>query len=86
MGGQMADTDATIREMIDKAIGVLMTLRGCSERAAFDELVVALQDIGVDPFERRGPDRSSGTSGTPMGNREADDPEQEPHTPSKDST
>ena len=49
MGGQMADTDATIREMIDKAIGVLMTLRGCSEQAAFDELVVALQDIGVDP-------------------------------------
>ena len=36
-------------------------------------------------LERRGPDRSSGTSGTPMGNREADDPEQEPHTPSKDS-
>lgn len=57
MGGQMADTDATIREMIDKALGVLMTLRGCSEQAAFDELVVALQDIGVDPSGVGGGDR-----------------------------
>jgi len=49
MGGQMTESNVTTRQMIDKALGVLMTLRGCSEQAAFDELVVALKDIGVDP-------------------------------------
>lgn len=50
VGGQMAEADVTTRQMIDKALGALMTLRGCSEQAAFDELVVALKAIGADPY------------------------------------
>lgn len=53
MGGRMTEADVTTRQVIDKALGVLMTLRGRSERAAFDELLVALKDIGRGRVRRR---------------------------------
>lgn len=39
--------DLTSRRVIDLAIGILMGLRGCSEKDAFDELVSAVHDTGV---------------------------------------
>ncbi|MCK0173567.1 MULTISPECIES: ANTAR domain-containing protein [Mycobacteriaceae] len=40
-------TDATSRRVIDIAIGILMGLRGCSERQAFDELVAVVRQTGL---------------------------------------
>lgn len=37
----------TSRRVIDLAIGVLVGLRGCSEREAFAELVAVVQHTGV---------------------------------------
>lgn len=41
--------DPASRRVIDVAIGILMGLRGCSERAAFDDLVKAVHETGVGP-------------------------------------
>jgi ANTAR domain len=35
------------RQIIDVAVGVLIGLRGCSQRGAFDELVDAVHTSGV---------------------------------------
>lgn len=40
-------TDVTSRRVIDIAIGVLVGLRGCSERQAFDELVAVVKETGL---------------------------------------
>ncbi|MGU3499695.1 ANTAR domain-containing protein [Mycobacterium sp. C31M] len=37
----------TSRREIDVAVGILVGLRGCSERAAFDELVGVVRDTGI---------------------------------------
>jgi hypothetical protein len=37
----------TSRRVIDVAIGILIGLRGCSEREAFDELVRAVHQTGI---------------------------------------
>ena len=39
--------DDTSRRVIDVAIGILVGLRGCSEREAFDELVRVVNQTGV---------------------------------------
>jgi hypothetical protein len=39
--------DDTSRRVIDVAIGILVGLRGCSEREAFDELVRAVHQTGI---------------------------------------
>ncbi|MCV7136181.1 ANTAR domain-containing protein [Mycobacterium hodleri] len=41
--------DPSSRRMIDLAIGILMGLRGCSERDAFDDLVKAVHETGIGP-------------------------------------
>ncbi|KUI27277.1 histidine kinase [Mycobacterium sp. IS-1742] len=40
-------TDVTSRRVIDVAIGILMGLRGCTERQAFDELVAVVKQTGL---------------------------------------
>jgi hypothetical protein len=40
-------TQHTSRREIDVAVGILVGLRGCSERAAFDELVGVVHDTGI---------------------------------------
>ena len=37
----------TSRQVIDVAIGILVGLRGCSERQAFDELVRVVHQTGI---------------------------------------
>ena len=39
--------DPASRRVIDVAIGILMGLRGCSERQASDDLVSAVHDTGL---------------------------------------
>jgi hypothetical protein len=39
--------DDTSRRVIDVAIGILVGLRGCSEREAFDELVRVVYQTGI---------------------------------------
>jgi hypothetical protein len=39
--------DATSRRVIDIAIGILVGLRGCTERQAFDELVAVVKQTGL---------------------------------------
>jgi hypothetical protein len=39
----------TSRLVIDVAIGVLMGLRGCSEKDAFDDRVDAVHETGIGP-------------------------------------
>lgn len=39
--------DTTSRVVIDVAIGVLVALRRCSERQAFDEIAAAVRESGV---------------------------------------
>ena len=41
--------DSASRRAIDLAIGILMGLRGCSERDAFDDLVRAVHQTGIGP-------------------------------------
>ncbi|KQY08017.1 hypothetical protein ASD37_08630 [Mycobacterium sp. Root135] len=41
--------DPSSRRMIDLATGMLMGLRGCSERDAFDDLVKAVHETGIGP-------------------------------------
>jgi hypothetical protein len=41
--------DSAPRRVIDLAIGILMGLRGCSEREAFDDLVRAVHETGIGP-------------------------------------
>ncbi|BBZ08406.1 hypothetical protein MDOR_25750 [Mycolicibacterium doricum] len=40
-------TDVTSRRVIDIAIGILVGLRGCTERQAFDELVAVVNETGL---------------------------------------
>jgi hypothetical protein len=40
-------SEDTSRRVIDVAIGILIGLRGCSEREAFDELVRVVNQTGV---------------------------------------
>jgi len=40
-------TEDTSRRVIDVAIGILVGLRGCSDREAFDELVSVVKQTGV---------------------------------------
>lgn len=40
-------TDVTSRRVIDVAIGILVGLRGCTERQAFDELVTVVKQTGL---------------------------------------
>lgn len=40
-------TDVTSRRVIDIAIGILVGLRGCTERQAFDELVTVVKQTGL---------------------------------------
>ncbi|BCI54112.1 hypothetical protein NIIDNTM18_33900 [Mycolicibacterium litorale] len=40
-------TDVTSRRVIDIAIGILVGLRGCTERQAFDELVAVVKQTGL---------------------------------------
>ena len=40
-------TDVTSRRVIDIAIGILVGLRGCTERQAFDELVAVVKETGL---------------------------------------
>ena len=40
-------TAHTSRREIDVAVGILIGLRGCSDRAAFDELVGVVRDTGI---------------------------------------
>ncbi|MGE2835004.1 ANTAR domain-containing protein [Mycobacterium sp. SMC-4] len=40
-------TDHTSRQVIDVAVGILVGLRGCSRRAAFDELVAVVHQTGI---------------------------------------
>jgi hypothetical protein len=39
--------DDTSRRVIDVAIGILVGLRGCSDQAAFDELVQVVHQTGI---------------------------------------
>ena len=39
--------DPFSRRVIDVAIGILMGLRGCTEREAFDELAAAVRETGI---------------------------------------
>jgi hypothetical protein len=39
--------DDTSRRVIDVAIGILVGLRGCSDQAAFDELVRVVHQTGI---------------------------------------
>jgi uncharacterized protein (DUF2336 family) len=41
--------DPASRRVIDVAIGILMVLRGCSEREAFDDLVRAVNETRIGP-------------------------------------
>ena len=41
--------DPASRRVIDLAIGILMGLRGCSEREAFDDHVNAVHQTGISP-------------------------------------
>lgn len=41
------NTDVTSRRVIDIAIGILVGLRGCTERQAFDELVTVVKQTGL---------------------------------------
>lgn len=41
--------DPSSRRMIDLATGILMGLRGCSARDAFDDLVKAVHQTGIGP-------------------------------------
>ncbi len=41
--------DPSSRRVIDLAIGILMGLRACSEREAFDDLVNAVHETGIGP-------------------------------------
>jgi hypothetical protein len=41
--------DPASRRVIDLAIGILMGLRRCSERDAFDDLVAAVHETGIGP-------------------------------------
>jgi hypothetical protein len=43
----VTDNRDTSRRVIDLATGVLVALRGCSEREAFEELAAAVQRTGV---------------------------------------
>jgi hypothetical protein len=47
MGERGWRADLTSRRVIDVAIGVLMGLRGCSEKDAFDDLVNAVHETGI---------------------------------------
>ena len=40
-------TDITSRQVIDNAVGILIGLRGCTRREAFDELVQVVNQTGV---------------------------------------
>jgi ANTAR domain len=40
-------TDTLSRSVIDVAVGVLVGLRGCSEREAFNEIADAVRETGV---------------------------------------
>lgn len=40
-------TDDTSRQVIDIAVGILIGLRGCSRRDAFDELVRVVHQTGI---------------------------------------
>ena len=42
-----APLDPTCRKSIDVAVGVLVGLRGCSEREAFDELAEVVRETGI---------------------------------------
>jgi AmiR/NasT family two-component response regulator len=42
-----AAPDPTSRKSIDVAVGVLVGLRGCSEREAFDELATVVRETGI---------------------------------------
>lgn len=57
--------DPASRRVIDLAIGILMGLRGCSEREAFDDLVDAVHQTGVGPASLAGAlvDLVGGTGG-----------------------
>jgi hypothetical protein len=46
LGGR---THVASRHVIDLALGILMGLRGCSQKEAFDELVAAVHDTGIGP-------------------------------------
>ena len=39
--------DPTSRKAIDVAVGILVGLRGCSEREAFDELARVVRETGI---------------------------------------
>ncbi|MGE2731655.1 ANTAR domain-containing protein [Mycolicibacterium vaccae] len=39
--------DHSSRQLIDVAVGILVGLRGCSRRAAFDELVAVVHQTGA---------------------------------------
>ena len=43
----MSHRDDTSRRVIDVAIGILVGLRGCSDREAFDELVQVVHQTGI---------------------------------------
>jgi ANTAR domain len=47
MGYTAPYPDATPRKVIDVAIGILVGLRGCSQREAFDELVRVVHQTGI---------------------------------------
>ena len=49
MTGPSRREDPSSRRMIDLATGILMGLRGCSERDAFDDLVKAVHRTGIGP-------------------------------------
>lgn len=40
-------SDHTSRQVIDVAVGILVGLRGCSRRAAFDELAAVVHQTGI---------------------------------------
>jgi hypothetical protein len=42
--------DGTSRKVIDVAVGILVGLRGCTEREAFDELVEVVNRTGLGIF------------------------------------
>ena len=44
---ELSRLDDTSRRVIDVAIGILVGLRGCSDQAAFDELVRVVHQTGV---------------------------------------
>jgi hypothetical protein len=47
MGYNAPYPDETSRKVIDVAIGILVGLRGCSQREAFDELVRVVHQTGI---------------------------------------